>query len=126
MQAERVEAVMKKIGLSQELSPGAEYEKRHEDYVMEMPQSGERIVGRDNMRTFQENFPTPPKIEVREIREAGDLVVLEATNDYEGKVFHAVMILEFQEGKIVRDTRYYAEPFEPPEWRSEWVELEEP
>jgi hypothetical protein len=28
------------------LSPEEEYEIRHEDYVMEMPQSGERIRGR--------------------------------------------------------------------------------
>lgn len=28
------------------LSPEAEYEIRHEDYTMEMPQSGERIRGR--------------------------------------------------------------------------------
>ena len=38
------------------LSPDAEYEIRHEDYVMEMPQSGERIRGRENMRQFQEAF----------------------------------------------------------------------
>ena len=35
------------------LSPEAEYELRHPDYVMEMPQSGERIRGRENMRGFQ-------------------------------------------------------------------------
>jgi hypothetical protein len=38
----------------QHLSPEAEYELCHPDYVMEMPQSGERIRGRDNMRAFQE------------------------------------------------------------------------
>jgi hypothetical protein len=38
------------------LSPEEEYELRHEDYVMEMPQSGERIRGRENMRAFQEAY----------------------------------------------------------------------
>lgn len=42
------------------LSPEEEYEIRHEDYVMEMPQSGERIRGRQKMREFQEAYPTPP------------------------------------------------------------------
>jgi hypothetical protein len=32
------------------------------------------------------------------------------------------MIVEFRDGKIWRDARYYAEPFEPPAWRSPWVE----
>jgi hypothetical protein len=32
------------------------------------------------------------------------------------------MIVEFSDGKIWRETRYYAEPFEAPEWRAQWVE----
>ncbi len=42
------------------LSPESEYRLRHEDYVMEMPQSGERIRGRDAMRAMQKAFPAPP------------------------------------------------------------------
>jgi hypothetical protein len=42
------------------LSPEEEYEIRHEDYTMEMPQSGERIRGREKMREFQEAYPDPP------------------------------------------------------------------
>jgi quercetin dioxygenase-like cupin family protein len=29
-------------------------------------------------------------------------------------------------GKIWRDTRYFAEPFETPEWRAQWVERMDP
>ena len=44
------------------LSPKEEYELRHGDYVMEMPQSGERIGGRENMRAFRKAFlATPPR-----------------------------------------------------------------
>ena len=35
------------------LDPEEEYSVRHEDYMMEMPQSGERIRGRERMREFQ-------------------------------------------------------------------------
>jgi hypothetical protein len=39
--------------------PEEEYNVRHpEYYVMEMPQSGERFSGRENMRSFQEAHPT--------------------------------------------------------------------
>src|SRR5215207_7137645 len=40
------------------LSPEEEYDVRHQDYVMEMPQSGESIRGRERMREFQEAYPT--------------------------------------------------------------------
>jgi hypothetical protein len=112
----------------QHLSPEAEYELRHPDYVMEMPQSGERIRGRDKMREFQEAYPNPPSIIPRRVVGSGDVWVIEARSDYgEGQIFHVAMIVEFRDGKIWRDTRYYAEPFEPPAWRARWVEpIEDP
>jgi hypothetical protein len=111
----------------QHLSAEAEYELRHPDYVMEMPQSGERIRGRDNMRAFQEAYPNPPTIQPRRVVGSGNVWVIEARSDYGGQIYHVAMIVEFRDGKIWRDTRYYAEPFEAPEWRAEWVErMEEP
>jgi hypothetical protein len=97
------------------LSPEAEYELRHPDYVMEMPQSGERIRGRERMRAFQEAYPNPPTIQPRR--------VVEARSDYGGgQIFNIALIVEFRDDKIWRDTRYYAEPFEAPAWRAQWVE----
>ena len=49
------------------ISPEEEYNVRHQDYVMEMTQSGERFRGRENMREFQEAHPTPPSIQVRRV-----------------------------------------------------------
>jgi len=43
-------------------------------------------------------------------------------SDYDGRIYHVVMIVEFRDGKIVRETRYYADPFDAPEWRAQWVE----
>jgi hypothetical protein len=42
--------------LMSDLGAESGYELRHEDFVMEMPQSGERIRGRENMRAFQAAF----------------------------------------------------------------------
>jgi hypothetical protein len=105
------------------LSAEAEYEIRHEDYVMEMPQSGERIRGREKMREFQEAYPTPPTIQLRRVIVRDSLWIVEGVNDYgSGQIFTVVAIFELRDGKIWRDTRYYAEPFEAPEWRALWVE----
>jgi hypothetical protein len=48
--------------------------------------------------------------------------VVEGVNDYGGQVSDMVMIIELKDGRIWRDRRYYAEPFEAPEWRAKWVE----
>jgi SnoaL-like domain len=105
------------------LSAEAEYEVRHEDYVMEMPQSGERIRGREKMREFQEAYPNPPSIRLRRVIVKDGLWVVEGVNDYGGaQLFDVVLILELRDGKMFRDTRYYAEPFEAPGWRTQWVE----
>jgi SnoaL-like domain len=109
------------------LSAEAEYEMRHEDYVMEMPQSGERIRGRGKMKQFQEAFASysnPPTIHLlRRMVVREGLWILEGVNDYgEGQVFTVMAIFELRDGKVWRDTRYYAEPFEAPEWRAQLVE----
>ena len=53
--------------LFSDLSTEAEYNVRHEDYVMEMPQSGEHIRGREKMRQLQEDYPAPPTIQLRRV-----------------------------------------------------------
>jgi hypothetical protein len=44
-----------------------DYAMRHQDYTMEIPQSGERIRGREKMREFQAGefqaaYPNPPRM----------------------------------------------------------------
>jgi hypothetical protein len=104
------------------LSPEEEYELRHEDYVMEMPQSGERIRGRQKMREFQEAYPNPPSMQLRRVLVRDELWVAELVSDYGEQVYDVALIIELRDGKMWRDTRYYAEPFEAPEWRAQWIE----
>jgi hypothetical protein len=109
------------------LSPELEYNVRHQDYVMEMPQSGERFRGRENMRAIQRargNQANPPRyLQLRRVLVKEGLWVVEAVIDYgDGRVFDVVLILELRDGKMWRDRWYFAEPFEAPEWRAQWVE----
>jgi SnoaL-like domain len=109
------------------LNPEAEYELRHQDYVMEMPQSGERFRGRENMRAFQEArdaHASPPRsFQVRRVLVKEGLWVAEGVVDYGGgQVSDMVLIMELRDGKMWRDRWYFAEPFEAPEWRAQWVE----
>ena len=105
--------------------PKEEYYVRHpDDYVMEMPQSGERFRSRQNMRSFQEAHPIPPSsLQVHRVLVKEGLWVLEGVIDYgDGRVLDFVVISELRDGKMWRDRWYFAEPFEAPEWRAQWVE----
>ena len=108
------------------LSAEKEYALRHEDYAMQMPQSGERIRGPENMRAFQRAFATsstPPSIRIRRVLVREGLWIVEGLNDYgEGEAYNVVLIVELKDGKWWRDTRYYAEPFDAPQWRADLVE----
>lgn len=46
--------------------------------------------------------------------------VVEGVNDYgDGDTWHVVLVLELaDDGRMLRDTRYYAKPFDPPDWRA--------
>ena len=109
------------------LDPEEEYNARHpEDYVLEMPQSGERIRGRETMREFQKAYPAASRATIRLcrvlVREG--LWVAEGVIDYGGdqEASDVVLIFELRDGRMWRDRWYFAEPFEAPEWRAQWVE----
>jgi len=106
------------------LSPEREYAVRRPDVVIDMPQSRERIRGRDALRKMQETFPAPaPAITLRNVTGSGHIWVAEADIGYGENQTQAVMILELDsQGLIAKETRYYPPPFAPPPWRAELVE----
>ena len=98
-----------------------------EDVVQEWPQSGERISGLASLKGVNDNYPamtgTQPKISLRRVLGAGDIWLAESTVDYgNGVPVSWVAILEFRDGKIVKQTDYFADPFEAPAWRAQWVQ----
>lgn len=93
-----------------------------DDAVVEYPQSGERMRGRVNIRAAEENYPGLPKVTMRRKLVVGDLAIVESDLDYQGTPYHEVSVFEFEDGKIVRLTQYFPEPFEAPESRARWTE----
>jgi hypothetical protein len=97
---------------------------RHDAYTMEWPQSGERLRGRKKMKAFTESNAglRPPRWPRRVLVREG-LWVVEGSVDYGGgRDWDFVLILELRDGKVFKETRYYAEPFEASEDRAEWFE----
>jgi len=93
-----------------------------DDAVLEYPQSGERIRGRHNIQASRVAQPSNKRFKVRRIVGAGDLWVTEFILTYDGKPSYTVSIMEFQDGKVARETQYFADPFEPGPSRAHLVE----
>ncbi len=94
-----------------------------DDFVLNWPQSGEMVRGKQNCVTIFRNYPGgTPTMELKQVRVAGDLAVAEATFQYPDGTYNGVMIFELRDGKITGETDYFAQPFEAPEWRAQWVE----
>ena len=93
-----------------------------DDAVLEFPQGRERIRGKADILAFRQAYPARLDFEVRRTIGSGDVWVNEYTIRYEGKPQLSVGIMEFRDGKVVRETIYVAEPWDPPAWRAPWVE----
>jgi hypothetical protein len=99
-----------------------EHEIYREDAVLEYPQSGERIRGRANIQASRFAQPSSKRFRVRRIVGAGNLWVTEFILTYDGRPSYTVSVMEFQDGKVARETQYFADPFEPGPSRAHLVE----
>jgi hypothetical protein len=97
-----------------------------DDAVVEWPQGGERVRGRANITAFRAGYPARMQFEVHRITGRDDLWVNEYTILYDDRPVMAVGIMEFRDGKVVRERIYFGEPWEPPAWRAQWVERFDP
>ncbi len=99
------------------------HEIYHDDVILEFPQGNERLVGLANVRGMREAYPAVVSAAIERMRGSGDLWVTELVITYDGQQpMHAVNIMEWQDGKVAHETIYFGEPWQPPAWRSQWVE----
>jgi SnoaL-like protein len=92
------------------------------DAILEYPQSGERIRGRDNIQASRFAQPNAKRFTVRRIVGGGDLWITELVLTYDAQPSYVVSVMEFEDGEVVRETQYFGEPFAPGPSRAQWVE----
>jgi hypothetical protein len=101
-----------------------------DDFVQEWPQSGERLTKEATLRLgekYEDLSGTSPKFTYKRMLGGGDVFVIEGTVDYgDGIPVSYVGIGELRDGKIAKMTEYFANPFEAPAWRADFVEKVEP
>ncbi len=101
----------------------AEHAIYADDAICDYPQSGERILGRRNLQALRSHHPGKPSgFKVKRILGKGDVWITEYTINYKEQAAFTVSIMEFSNGKVVHETQYFADPFEAPAWRSQWVQ----
>jgi hypothetical protein len=93
-----------------------------DDAVEGRPQSGERFVGRANIMGMLHALPSEPTISWRSVRGGPRVWVAEGIVEYgEGPVY-LIGVAEFEDGKMVMADYYFADPFEPADWRIPFAE----
>jgi ketosteroid isomerase-like protein len=97
-----------------------------DDAVVEWPQGGERLRGKANIIAFRSTYPAHQQFELHRTTGSGDLWVNEYTIRYDDEAVMVVGIMEFRDGKVVRERIYFGSSWEPPAWRAQWVERFDP
>ena len=115
---------------------------RQPEWMVDWPQSGERVRGHANDRAILDNWPggrptaqvdrvvgaedryvVTPVFTFQKIAGSGDFWWIAGTVTYpDGAAWFDVVLLELRDGKVLRETWYFAAPFEAPAWRAAWVE----
>lgn len=115
------------------------------DFVQEMPQSGERVVGLENLKKVMQHFTTPqgglqmggnlyiagdeehyvvtPTFNVVRVADSGDQLTSYVQTTYpDGSKWFIVTFTTFRDGKIAKRVDFFAPFYDAPEWRAPYVQ----
>jgi DNA-3-methyladenine glycosylase len=92
--------------------------------VLEYPQSGQRIRGVEHIAASRRAQPNRKRFTVRRVRGGGGLWISELLVHYDQQPVSVVSVMEVEveDGRVTRETQYFAEPFAPGPSRAQWVE----
>lgn len=94
-----------------------------DDAICDCPQLGERIFGGRNLLALRSPHSSKPSgFKVKRILGKRGSVDHGIHNHYQGRPTYTVSIMEFRNGKVVHETQYFADPFEAPACRKQWVQ----
>ena len=96
----------------------------HDDYVLDWPQSGERIRGRANFAAINEHYPASGRwvFNVHRVIADGKGAATDVAVTDGAISARALSFFEIRDGLIWRMTEYWPDPFEPAAWRMQWTE----
>lgn len=115
---------------------------RHPDWSVAWPQSGERVRSHESWVAIAERYPGgSPTVELSRLVGSEDRWVVTPGNTVlkvagsgefwwgewmmtypDGQTYHVIDLMELRDGLVHRETVYWAQPFEAPDWRRPFVE----
>lgn len=110
------------------------------------PQTGERVTSSEALRAIIEAYPggpwtgverrligaedslvVTPLGQVVRIEGNGDTWVAEWVNRYpDGTDWFVIDVIQLRDGRVFRESTYWAQVLDAPPWRREWVQLDGP
>lgn len=95
------------------------------DFEGVWPQSGEMIRGRENFASLNTAYPAKGRwhFTVNRCVAEGDAVVTDVTITDGDIVATAITFHTVKNDQITRQVEYWPDPYDPPAWRAQWVEL---
>ena len=117
----------------------------HPDFTDSYPQSGERTRGAANLKAIIEHYPeggwtdqgterviggedrwlTTPMFTLLRIEGTGNVYTgVQRARYPDGSTWFVIVIGEIRDDRIWRVQSFWAPTFEPPAWRSRWVEVD--
>lgn len=96
----------------------------HEEYVLEYPQSGERIQGREGFVAINAHYPAagPWGFHIERVIASGSEAVSDVIVTAPSVRARVVSFFELREDTIWRMTEFWPDPFEAAAWRAQWTE----
>ena len=121
-------------------------ELRSDDWFEEWPQSGERVRGHANDHAIMRNWPggdpeadsvrivgsedrwvVTPSWTMQRVVGSGEEWWTDAIGKYpDGSTWFVAGLFHVRDGKVRRETWYFAPALEAPAWRAQWVERFDP
>lgn len=95
-----------------------------EEYLLEWPQSGERIRGGANFAALNAAYPAAGRwsFTVERVVAEGEQAVTDVVVSDGAVTARAITFTTVRGGRIVAQVEYWPDPFEAPAWRAAWVE----
>jgi hypothetical protein len=117
---------------------------RDQHWEAAWPQTGERVTSSEAMRAIIEAYPggpwqgverrligaedslvVTPLGQVVRIAGNGDTWAAEWVNRYpDGTDWFVIDVIQLRDGKVFRETTYWAQVLDAPPWQRDWVELD--
>lgn len=93
-----------------------------DDYVTEMPATGELLGPADNFIAMNIAYPEGWEIFVDEVVEQGNRVIARVRVTLDGKTYHCLSFADVEGDKILRSLDFWVDDQgeEPPEWRAQY------